>query len=70
MLGFVIDKKMDKNIELVKERTNKYEKKVCLQKNWTVERDFGSISNLYRTSHRQKSHNSLINILHLFLEIT
>ena len=69
MLGFVIDKKVNENITLVKERINKYKKDICLDKNWTIEKDFGSISNLYRTSHRQKSHNSLINILHLFLEI-
>lgn len=70
MLGFVIDQKIDDNITLVKERINKYKQDVCLEKDWTVEKNFGSISNLYRTSHRQQSHNSLINILHLFLEIS
>lgn len=69
MLGFVIDKKINDNITLVKERITKYKQKVCLEKNWTVEQNFGSVSNLYRTCHRQKSHNSLINILHLFLEV-
>ena len=69
MLGFVIDKKTDDNITLVKERINKYKQDVCLDKDWTVEKDFGSILNLYHTAHRQKSRNSLINILHLFLEI-
>ncbi len=69
MLGFIIDKKPDDNIELVKERINKYKQDVFLEKDWIVEKDFGSILNLYRTAHRQKSHNSLINILHLFLEI-
>ena len=70
MLGFVIDKKIDDNITLVKERINKYKQNICLEKDWIVEEDFGSKLNLYRTAHRQKSHNSLINILHLFLEIS
>ncbi len=69
MLGFVIDKKINDNIKLVQERIDKYKQDVCLEKHWIVEKDFRSISNLYRTSHRQKHHNSLINILHLFLEI-
>lgn len=51
------------------ERIDKYKQKISLEELWSIEKDFGSISNLYRTSHRQKSHNSLINILHLFLEI-
>ena len=69
MLGFVIDKKIDDNIKLVKERIDKYKQDICLEKSWEVETNFTSITNLYSTSHRQKSHNSLINILHLFLEI-
>ena len=70
MLGFVIDQKIDDNIKLVKERMDKYRQEISLEELWSIEKDFGSISNLYRTSHRQKSHNSLINILHLFLEIS
>lgn len=70
MLGFVIDKKIDDNITLVKDRINKYRKEVCLEKDWIAEKDFGSIENLYRTGHRQKLNNSLINVLHLFLEIS
>lgn len=69
MLGFVIDKKMNDNIQLVQERINKYQKEVCLQKNWMIEQNFGSISNLYRTCHKQKLHSSLINLLHLFLKV-
>lgn len=70
MLGFVIDRKTDDNIKLIQERINKYKKEICLERKWTIEKDFGSISNLYRTCHQQKNHNSLINILHLFLEIS
>ena len=69
MVGFVIDKKVDENIELVKERINEYKTDICLEKDWIVEKNFGSIPNLYRTSHKQKNNSSLINILHLFLEI-
>lgn len=70
MLGFVIDKKIDDNIKLVKERIEKYKQVICLEELWSIEKDFGSISNLYRTSHRQRYNNSLINVLHLFLEIS
>lgn len=69
MLGFVIDKKINENIKLVEERISKYKQDVCLEQDWMIDEDFETISNLYRTCHRQKSHNSLINILHLFLEI-
>lgn len=69
MLGFVIDRKINENIKLVKERISKYKQDVCLEQDWMIDKDFDTISNLYRTCHRQKSHNSLINILHLFLEI-
>lgn len=70
MLGFVIDQKIDDNIKLVKKRINKYKNEVCLEENWTVDKNFSSIPNLYRTCHKQKSHHSLIDILHLFLQIS
>ena len=70
MLGFVIDKKINDNITLVKERINKYKKEICLDKDWQLENNFGSISNLYRTTHKQTICSSQINILHLFLEVS
>lgn len=69
ILGFIIDRKIDDNIKLVQERIGKYKQDICLENEWSVENNFGSISNLYRTSHRQKYYNSLINILHLFLDV-
>lgn len=69
MLGFVIDNKIHENIKLVEERISKYKQDVCLERDWMIDKDFDTISHLYRTCHRQKSYNSLINILHLFLEI-
>lgn len=70
MLGFVIDNQPQKCIDRICKRIDDRKKEICLEEYWKTEDNFNSQQDLYRTSHHQKSHNSLINILHLFLEIS
>lgn len=71
MIGFVIDNKPQKCINRICKFLNKspYKENILLKENWTQETNFGNYNNLYHTIHEQKNHNSLINILHLFLEL-
>ena len=69
MIGFIIDKKPQNCIKRICKVLDKQKIETCLQNNWIKETNFGSYSHLYKTIHQQKNCNSLINILHLFLEI-
>lgn len=70
MIGFVIDGNIQGCIEKVCKFLKKRKNETQLEEEWIEEKNFGKHSNLYRTRHRQYPHDSSINILHLFLEIS
>ena len=69
MLGFVIDGDVDGCINLVRGCLVKAHKTNCMTGKWATEKNLISYQHLYRTSHRQNIHKSMVTILHLFLTI-
>ena len=67
MLGFVIEGNTEDSINRICEQLKKRQTEILLEENWLEEDSFGKHPNLYRTRHSQTSHNSSINLLHLFL---
>ena len=67
ILGFVIDSNTKSCIDRIFQRLEEKKDEICLEENWSKEDGFVQHSNLDRTRHSQTSHNSSINLLHLFL---
>lgn len=69
IVGFVIDGDGNGYVKLIHDYLTQKCQETCMEEDWAVDTSFGSISDLYGTSHRQYSRSFLFRLLHLFLTI-